>query len=133
MIIQIKYDKLYSISIHKFSSLFKLKKLIEKKIPKLNKFNYNFNNCFLKLNNKILNDDNKSLDFYNIKNNDIIYLIYKLKGGIESIQTFGLILCGLFVFIIIPILLISGIIPFLLHVIQCIIVKVFSILLLIIL
>lgn len=126
MIIQIKYDKVYSINIHKFSSLFKLKELIKQKIPKLNNFNYKFNKCYLKFNNKILNDDNKSLDFYKIKNNDIINLSYKLKGGVETIQLIGLIICCLFVFLIIPILLFTGIIPFYLHVIQCIILKVFN-------
>ena len=39
------------------------------------------NNCYLTFNNKILKKD-KSLDYYNIQNNDILFLNSRIKGGI---------------------------------------------------
>ena len=117
MIIYIKYNNKITIDIHKYSSVYKLKQLIKSKVKnKLYKY-------YLEYNGKILNDDTKSLDFYKINNNDIIDLRVKLNGGMETVQIILLVICSIVVFLVIPLLLFSGIIPFLLHVTQCILLK----------
>ena len=120
MIIYIKYNNKITIDIHKYSSVYKLKQLIKSKVKnKLYKY-------YLEYNGKILNDDTKSLDFYKINNNDIIDLRVKLNGGMETVQIILLVICSIVVFLVIPLLLFSGIIPFLLLYNTMYIIKIFE-------
>ena len=132
MYIIINSSKTISLEIHKYSSIFHLKSDI---IDKLNNFKLsnfkkivntklNIDNFYLEYNGKILNDNDKSLDYYNIKNNAILNLHNKKKGG--GLHILMLIFCGFFVFILIPILLFSGLIPFLLHIVECMMLQLFK-------
>ena len=72
----------------------------------------------LYFNEKIL-DDNKTFYEYNIKNNDKIKVIKKIKGGLSGGQVFGyVILLLIYIFV-----LFSGLIPFISFIISNIIVK----------
>jgi hypothetical protein len=90
-----------------------------------NKFN-NLNKYYLEYNGKIIHKEDRSLEFYGIKNNAIINVHQKLKGGIDGLQILLIIFCILFVFIFVPLLLVSGLIPFILHISECMIIKFFK-------
>ena len=120
MNIIINFDNKISINIHKYSSLYHLKEIISDNI------NIKIHNYYLEFNGTILKENNKSLDYYKINNNSIINLHRKMKGGVDGIQILFLILCGLFIFIFIPLLLFSGLIPFILHITECMILKLFK-------
>ena len=104
-----------SINIHKYSSIYHLRSEIENRI--------NIKDYYLEYSGKILLDENKSLEYYGIKENSLIDLKSRIKGGVDSTQIIIIVLCVLFVFIFIPLLIFSGLIPFLLHITECLILQ----------
>ena len=116
MYIILKNNKTNSCNISKYSTIARLKSFISHKK----------NTYYIEYNGKILSNDVKSLDYYNIKNNSIINIHIKNKGGVDGLHIFLLILCGLFVFIFVPLLLFSGLLPFILHIVECLILNSFE-------
>ena len=111
-------NELQTIKIHKYSSLLNLKNLIKKK-TKLKDY-------ILEYEGKILNhlDDTIYLDKLHIKNNSIINIIQKVKGGVNTLTVILIILCVILIFIIVPLLLISGFLPFIAQITQLFIFKI---------
>lgn len=113
-------NELQTIKIHKFSSLLHLKNLIKKKIK--------LKDYILEYEGKILNhlDDTAYLDKLHIKNNSTINIIQKVKGGVNALTVMLIILCVILIFIIIPLLLISGFLPFIAQIAQLFIFKIIN-------
>tara|TARA_B110000037_G_C17114412_1_gene503167 strand:+ start:1024 stop:2535 length:1512 start_codon:yes stop_codon:yes gene_type:complete len=116
MYVIIKNNNIKSCDISKYSSISRLKSYIQ----------YKKNSYYIEYNGKILSDESKPLYYYGIKNNSVITIHKKNKGGIDGFHIFLIILCGFIVFIFIPLLLFSGLIPLILHIIECLMLNTFE-------
>jgi hypothetical protein len=120
MLIYYKYDnELFNLKIHKYTSLFSLKENLMKKI--------NNKKVIILFENKILNylDDNVCLDKIGIKNGSQIRINQKINGG-NTFTTILIILIVLLLFIIIPVFLITGYLPFIIHIIGLFVIKIIN-------
>ena len=103
MLIYYKFNnELFNIKIHKYSSLYKLKYEIFKRVK-------DKNNIVILFNNKILNylDDNIYLNKLGIENGAIIKVREKIRGG-NTFTTLLILFIILFLFIFLPFFLVSG-------------------------
>lgn len=121
MLIYYKFNnELFNIKIHKYSSLYKLKYEIFKRVN-------DKNNVVILFNNKILNylDDNIYLNKLGIENGIILKVQEKIKGG-NTFTTILIILIVLFLFIFLPLLLASGFLPTIIYIMELFILKIIS-------
>lgn len=120
MLIYYKYNnELFSLKIHKYTSLFSLKESLMRKI--------NNKKVILLFENKILNylDDNVCLDKIGIKNGSQIRINEKVRGG-NTFTTLLIILIVILLFAIIPFFLISGYLPFIIHIVGLFVIKIIN-------
>lgn len=121
MLIYYKFNnELFNIKIHKYSSLYKLKFEIFKRVK-------DKNNIVILFNNKILNylDDDIYLSKLGIENGIILKVQEKIKGG-STLTTILIILIVIFLFIILPLLLASGFLPTIIYIMELFILKIIS-------
>ena len=121
MLIYCKFNNnLQAIKIHKYSSLYHLKKLIKDRVK--------CRDYTIEYGGKILNyeDDNKYLEKFHIHDGSTINITRKIKGGTSFYMVVLIILCVILVFIIIPGLLFSGFVPFIIHIFQLFIFKIIN-------
>lgn len=122
MIIFINYNnKKEQIKIHEYSSIYNLKQKIFKKLKITNK-----DEIFIIFSNKKLTKeyDNRPLDLIGIREGSELNINGKLKGGVNWPFVFAIIGMVILVFYLFPLLLISGILPFLLYVIELFVFKI---------
>ena len=120
MLIYYKYNnELFSLKIHKYTSLFSLKESLMRKI--------NNKKVVILFENKILNylDDNVCLDKIGIKNGSQIRINDKVRGG-NTFTTTLIILIVILLFAIIPFFLISGYLPFIIHIVGLFVIKIIN-------
>lgn len=120
MLIYYKYNnELFSLEIHKYTSLFTLKEVLMKKI--------NNKKVVILFKNKILNhlDDNLYLDKIGIENGSQIRINEKIRGG-NTFTTILIVLIVLLLFIALPIFLMSGFLPFIIHITGLFVVKIIN-------
>ena len=123
MIIFINYrDKDIPLKINQLSSIYNLRQKIYDIIKKKE------NKVFINFNSKIIDSklDKISLEKCFITNNSIIKVKDKLVGGVNWIKVFIIIFLVILIFIIFPLLLLSGILPFLLYVIELFVFKIIT-------
>lgn len=121
MLIYYKFNnELFNIKIHKYSSLYKLKYEIFKRVK-------DKNNVVILFNNKILNylDDDIYLSKLGIENGIILNVQEKIKGG-STFTTILIILIVLFLFIFLPFFLVSGFLPTIIYIIELFLLKIIS-------
>lgn len=121
MLIYYKFNnELFNIKIHKYSSLYKLKYEIFKRVN-------DKNNIVILFNNKILNylDDNIYLNKLGIENGAILNVREKIKGG-NTFTTILIIFIILFLFIFLPFFLVSGFLPTIIYIIELFVLKILS-------
>lgn len=121
MLIYYKFNnELFNIKIHKYSSLYKLKYEIFKRVN-------NKNNIVILFNNKILNylDDNIYLNKLGIENGVMLKVREKIKGG-NTFTTVLIIAIILFLFIFLPFFLVSGFLPTIIYIIELFVLKIIS-------
>ena len=118
MLVYCKFNNnLQAIKIHKYSSLYHLKKLIKDRVK--------CRDYTIEYGGKILNyeDDNKYLEKFHIHDGSTINITRKVKGGTSFYMIVLIILCVILVFFVIPALLFSGFLPFIIHIFQLFIFK----------
>jgi len=121
MLIYYKFNnELFNINIHKYSSLYKLKYEIFKRVN-------DKNNVVILFNNKILNylDDNIYLNKLGIENGVILKVREKIKGG-TSFTTYCKLFIIFFLFIFLPFLLVSGFLPTIIYIMELFVLKIIS-------
>jgi len=113
-------NNLQTIKIHEYSSLYHLKFLINQKLK--------IKDCIIEYGGKILNYENDMtyLKKFNIHNESTINIIKKIKGGTSTYMILLIILSIILIFIVIPLFLFSGFLPFIIHVAQLFILKIFN-------
>lgn len=120
MLIYYKYNnELFSLKIHKYTSLFSLKESLMRKI--------NNKNVVILFEHKILNylDDNICLDKIGIKNGSQIRINEKVCGG-NTFTTLLIIFIVILLFMIIPFFLITGFLPFIIHIVGLFVIKIIN-------
>jgi len=106
-------NKNYEYNINQLHSFYSIRQDIDKEILKKNKIEANIDQISITYNGAVV-DDNKSPQFYNIKDSDTIYLKIKNDGGAPTATNVILLIVFIFVvvFFLIP-AIIFGVLPFL--------------------
>jgi len=119
MLIYYKFNgELHNVEIHKYASFYHLRKIISKRVKSVD--------YTIELNGKSLSymNDETPLDYLNITNGSILNINGKIKGGISAIKVILIIIAAIFVFLVIPMILYCGFLPFIAHVGQLFVVKI---------